>query len=103
MRSPTPELEVKVKATDAQELVMDGMQKMREPHPPWASSLAGLIVGASLLMRVTTSFQLFGYPGLGILCFIAATAGGFLKAGDQYFCPRLQKPEKVHALNRPAG
>jgi hypothetical protein len=39
--------------------------------------LAGLIVGASLLMRVATSFQLFGFPGLAILCFLAATAGGF--------------------------
>jgi ubiquinone biosynthesis protein len=39
--------------------------------------LAALIVGASLLMRVDTSFELFGYPGLAILCFIAAAAGGF--------------------------
>lgn len=40
--------------------------------------LAALIVGAALLMQVQTSFQLFGYPGLAILCFLAAAAGGFI-------------------------
>ncbi|HYS45017.1 MAG TPA: hypothetical protein VEM35_01185, partial [Rhizomicrobium sp.] len=35
-----------------------------------------LIVGASLLMRIETSFVLFGYPGLAIICFLAAAAGG---------------------------
>jgi hypothetical protein len=39
--------------------------------------LAALIIGASLLMRVQTRFQLFGYPGLAILCFIAAAVGAF--------------------------
>jgi predicted unusual protein kinase regulating ubiquinone biosynthesis (AarF/ABC1/UbiB family) len=38
--------------------------------------LASLIVGAALLMRVPTKFQLFGYPGLAIICFLAAAAGG---------------------------
>ena len=28
------------------------------------------------MMRVETSFQLFGYPGLAILLFLAAAAGG---------------------------
>jgi ABC-type polysaccharide/polyol phosphate export permease len=37
--------------------------------------LAALIVGAALLMKVETSFQLFGYPGLAILLFLAAAAG----------------------------
>ncbi len=39
--------------------------------------LAALIVGAALLMRVETSFEIFGYPGLAMLCFIAAGGGGF--------------------------
>ena len=39
--------------------------------------LASLVVGASLLMRVATPFTLFGYPGLAIICFVAAAAGGF--------------------------
>ena len=28
-------------------------------------------------MRVETSFRMFGYPGLAMLCFLAAAAGGF--------------------------
>jgi predicted unusual protein kinase regulating ubiquinone biosynthesis (AarF/ABC1/UbiB family) len=39
--------------------------------------LASLIVGAALLMRVPTQFQILGYPGLAMLCFIAAAGGGF--------------------------
>jgi hypothetical protein len=39
--------------------------------------LAALIVGAALLMRVETSFRIFGYPGLAILLFLAAAVGGF--------------------------
>lgn len=39
--------------------------------------LASLIVGAALLMRVPTSFRVFGYPGLAIVLFLIAAAGGF--------------------------
>ena len=39
--------------------------------------LAALIVGAALLMRVPSRFELFGYPGLAIICFLAAAGGGF--------------------------
>jgi hypothetical protein len=69
------DLEVKVKATDAK-MVIDGMQAIAN-RITMGIVLAGLIVGASLLMRVATFFQLFGFPGLAILCFLAAAAGGF--------------------------
>ena len=69
------ELEVKVKAADAR-LVIDAMQKIAN-RITMGVVLAGLIVGASLLMRVATPFQLFGFPGLAILCFLGAAAGGF--------------------------
>jgi hypothetical protein len=69
------EIEVRVKATDAK-MVIDGMQKIAN-RITMGVVLAGLIVGASLLMRVPTRFALFGYPGLAILCFVAAAAGGF--------------------------
>jgi predicted unusual protein kinase regulating ubiquinone biosynthesis (AarF/ABC1/UbiB family) len=69
------ELEIKVKATDAK-LVMDGMQKIANRITA-GIILAGLLVGASLLMRVPTHFQMFGFPGLAILCFTAAATGGF--------------------------
>ncbi len=39
--------------------------------------LAALIIGAALLMRVPTKFEVFGYPGLAIICFLAAAGGGF--------------------------
>ncbi|MEO6872260.1 MAG: hypothetical protein ABI233_08595 [Chthoniobacterales bacterium] len=38
--------------------------------------LAALIVGAAMLMRVDTSFHIWGYPGLAILLFLAAAGGG---------------------------
>jgi predicted unusual protein kinase regulating ubiquinone biosynthesis (AarF/ABC1/UbiB family) len=69
------ELEVKVKSADTK-MVMDGMQKIAN-RITMGIVLAGLIVGASLLAHVTTPFRLFGYPGLAMLCFIAAAAGGF--------------------------
>jgi predicted unusual protein kinase regulating ubiquinone biosynthesis (AarF/ABC1/UbiB family) len=39
--------------------------------------LAALIIGAALLMRIQTNFEIFGYPGLAMLCFMAAGGGGF--------------------------
>jgi ubiquinone biosynthesis protein len=38
--------------------------------------LAALIVGAALLMRVETSFRIWGYPGLAMLCFLGAAGIG---------------------------
>ena len=38
--------------------------------------LAALIVGAAMLMRVETTFRLFGYPGFAMLFFLGAAAGG---------------------------
>jgi ubiquinone biosynthesis protein len=69
------ELEVKVKATDAK-MVVDAMEKIAN-RIAMGIVLAGMIIGASLLMRVATPLQLFGYPGLAILCFIAAAAASF--------------------------
>ena len=68
------ELEVKVKSVDAK-VVMEGMQKIAN-RITTGVILASMVIGASLLMRVQTNFQLWGYPGLAILCFIGAAAGG---------------------------
>jgi hypothetical protein len=65
----------KVKAVDAK-VMLDGMQKIANRITA-GLVLAALIIGAALLMRVQTRFELFGYPGLAILCFIAAAAGAF--------------------------
>ena len=69
------ELEVKVKAADAK-MMLDGMQKIAN-RITMGIVLAGLIVGASLLMRVETRYRLFGFPALAIFCFVAAAAGSF--------------------------
>jgi predicted unusual protein kinase regulating ubiquinone biosynthesis (AarF/ABC1/UbiB family) len=69
------EFEVKVKAVDAK-LFLDGMQKIANRITSGVV-LASLIIGASLLMRVETTFRVFGYPGFAMLCFLAAAAGGF--------------------------
>lgn len=69
------ELEVKVKATDV-DLFLTGFQKVANRITA-GLILAALIIGASLLMQVKTNFTLFGYPGLAMLCFIAAGTVGF--------------------------
>jgi ubiquinone biosynthesis protein len=69
------EIEVKVKAIDAQ-LMLDGMQKIAN-RIATGLVLAALIVGAALLARVETSFRILGYPGLAMVCFIVAAGGGF--------------------------
>ena len=35
-----------------------------------------LIIGAAMLMRVDTSFRIWGYPGLAMLFFLGAAGGG---------------------------
>jgi ubiquinone biosynthesis protein len=68
------EFQVKVDAIDEARL-MEGMQKVAN-RISLGLILAALIIGAALMMRVETSFRLFGYPGLAILLFLAAAAGG---------------------------
>jgi predicted unusual protein kinase regulating ubiquinone biosynthesis (AarF/ABC1/UbiB family) len=67
-------VEVNVRATDAN-LFMEGLQKIANRITS-GIVLAALIIGASLLMRVDTDFRILGYPGLAMLCFLAAAAGG---------------------------
>ena len=68
------EVEVKIKAVDA-DLMMEGLQKVANRITSGVI-LAALIIGASLLMRVETSFTIMGYPGLAMVCFMGAAAGG---------------------------
>jgi ubiquinone biosynthesis protein len=70
------DLKVKVDAIDEQVLI-EGMQKVAN-RITVGLILAALIVGAALLMRIDSSFRLFGYPGLAILCFMGAGGGGLL-------------------------
>ena len=69
------ELEVKVRAVDAK-MMMEGFQKIANRITS-GIVLAALIMGASMLIQTETSFRILGYPGLAMLCFLAAAAGGF--------------------------
>jgi predicted unusual protein kinase regulating ubiquinone biosynthesis (AarF/ABC1/UbiB family) len=69
-------LAIKVDAIDEVKL-MEGLQKVAN-RITLGLVLASLIIGAALLMRVETSFRIFGYPGLAIICFLAAAAGGVM-------------------------
>jgi predicted unusual protein kinase regulating ubiquinone biosynthesis (AarF/ABC1/UbiB family) len=68
------DLEVKVDAIDEVKL-MAGFQKVAN-RITVGLILAALIVGAAMLMRVDTSWHIFGYPGLAMLFFMLAAAGG---------------------------
>jgi len=68
------ELNVNVRPAET-EFLVDSAQKVAN-RITMGLILAALIVGAALLMRVQTSFELFGYPGLAIICFLIAAAGG---------------------------
>jgi predicted unusual protein kinase regulating ubiquinone biosynthesis (AarF/ABC1/UbiB family) len=59
---------------DADQLMV-GLQKVAN-RVATGLILAALIVGAAQLMRVETSFRILGYPGLAMLCFLAAAGGG---------------------------
>jgi ubiquinone biosynthesis protein len=86
------ELEVKVKTVDAQMLV-EGFQKVANRITAGVI-LGSLILGASLLMRIQTSFTIFGYPALAILCFLAAATGGFWLLFSIFFQDEKIKKKK---------
>jgi ubiquinone biosynthesis protein len=68
-------LRLKVEVIDHGSII-DGLQKVAN-RIALGLVLASLILGAALLMRVQTPFTIFGYPGLAMLLFLAAAAGGF--------------------------
>jgi predicted unusual protein kinase regulating ubiquinone biosynthesis (AarF/ABC1/UbiB family) len=74
------ELEVNVKTPDARHL-LNGFEKIAN-RVTIGILLAALIVGAALMMRISSSFQIFGYPGIAMICFLIATGGsGWLIIG----------------------
>ena len=67
--------ELRVKWSDAK-MIVEGIEKVANRIAA-GIVLAALIIGAALLMRVETTFRIFGYPGIAMLFFLAAFAGGF--------------------------
>jgi ubiquinone biosynthesis protein len=72
------DLRIKVDAID-EKILLDGLQKVAN-RITLGLVVAALIVGAAMLMRVETSFRIFGYPGLAIILFLLAAAAGLLLA-----------------------
>jgi len=70
------ELKIGVDAID-ERVVLDGLQKVAN-RITIGLVLAALIVGAALLMRIETSFRLFGYPGLPMIFFLLAAIGALI-------------------------
>jgi hypothetical protein len=70
------QLSFKVDTID-ETVLLDGLQKIAN-RIAMGLILAALIVGAALLMQVPTTFRILGYPGLAMLFFLAAGAGGVL-------------------------
>lgn len=88
------ELEVKIKTVDTP-LLVEGFQKVANRITAGVI-LASLILGASLLMRIQTSYEIFGYPALAILCFLAAAGGGFWLLFTIFF-----QDEKIKKKKKP--
>jgi predicted unusual protein kinase regulating ubiquinone biosynthesis (AarF/ABC1/UbiB family) len=70
------ELKFKVDAID-EKVVLEGLQKVAN-RITLGLVVAALIVGAAMLMRVETSFKIFGYPGLAMIFFLLAAAAGMV-------------------------
>ena len=86
------ELRFKVDAID-EKVVLDGLQKVAN-RITLGLVVAALIVGAAMLMRVDTSFRIFGYPGLAMILFILAAAAGVVLVGSILFYDEKPKPKK---------
>lgn len=68
------ELRFKVDAID-EKVVLEGLQKVAN-RITLGLVVAALIVGAAMLMRIETSFRIFGYPGFAMIFFLIAAAAG---------------------------
>jgi predicted unusual protein kinase regulating ubiquinone biosynthesis (AarF/ABC1/UbiB family) len=67
------QLKIEVDAID-EKMLVESIQKIAN-RITVGLLLAALIVGAAMLMRVETSYTIFGYPALAIVFFLAASVG----------------------------
>jgi len=68
------DLEIRVQAIDENKL-LSGFQKIAN-RITLGLLMAALIVSAAMLMQVSTSFRILGYPGIAIIFFCLAAVGG---------------------------
>jgi len=86
------ELELKVDAID-EKVVLEGLQKVAN-RITLGLVVAALIVGAAMLVRVETSFRIFGYPGLALIFFLLAAAAGLILVFNILFYDVKRDPKK---------
>jgi len=84
------EVKIAVDAID-EKVLLDGLQKIAN-RITLGLILAALVVGAALMMRVDTTFKIFGYPGLPTIFFVLAAIAGVILAGSILFTDK--KPKK---------
>lgn len=72
------QFEMKIDAIDEQRFT-DGFQKVAN-RITLGLIIAALIIGAAMLMRVPTTFNIMGYPGIAIIFFLGAAFAGMLLA-----------------------
>jgi ubiquinone biosynthesis protein len=82
------EMKISVDAIDEKTLVV-GFQKVAN-RITVGLIIAALIVGAAMMMRVETSFRIWGYPGLAILLFLAAAGAGVVLLINIFFYDKGQ-------------
>jgi predicted unusual protein kinase regulating ubiquinone biosynthesis (AarF/ABC1/UbiB family) len=68
------EMKISIDAIDEKTLIL-GFQKVAN-RITVGLIIAAMIIGAAMLMRVDTSFRIWGYPGLAILFFLGAAGAG---------------------------
>ncbi|MDQ6764849.1 MAG: AarF/ABC1/UbiB kinase family protein [Verrucomicrobiota bacterium] len=83
------DLKISVDAIDEKTLIL-GFQKVAN-RITVGLIIAALIVGAAMLMRVETSFRIWGYPGLAILLFLGAAGAGIVLMVNILFYDKGEK------------
>jgi predicted unusual protein kinase regulating ubiquinone biosynthesis (AarF/ABC1/UbiB family) len=85
------QLELRLRKDDTL-FLLDGFQKVANRIAA-GLVLAALVISAALLMQVRTKFEIFGYPGLAILCFIFAAVGAIWLLFDIFFRDTKRPPK----------
>lgn len=88
------EVRIGVDAID-EKVVVEGLQKVAN-RITLGLVVASLIVGAALLMRVETSFRIWGYPGLAMILFLLAAAAGSMLAFSILFYDEKRRRGDKH-------
>jgi predicted unusual protein kinase regulating ubiquinone biosynthesis (AarF/ABC1/UbiB family) len=86
------ELRLKVDTID-EKVVLEGLQKIAN-RITLGLVVAALIVGAAMLMRVETSWRIFGYPGLAMILFMLAAAAGMVLAFSIVFYDEKRRKKR---------